>query len=163
MSALALDLANSLEAEEKKTNEFFHGLSPQQWELQVYADGPGWKVHDLLAHFTEVEGSIASLIRSIVEGGPGVNEDFDINRWNAEHTGEMSQQDRDSLLAEFARRRAATVELVRGLSDVDLEKRGRHPALGVTEIRRMVRTMYLHIQGHQRDIRRTLNATAKTG
>lgn len=156
LSRRASELATTLRAEGEKTLAFFRGLAPQQWDAQVYADGPAWKVHNLLAHFTEVEGSIPRLMRSILNGGPGVKEGFDIDAWNALHTGELSYQDRETLLAEFARRRAATVELVRAMSDADLETRGRHPALGVTEIKHMVRLMYLHLQGHQRDIRRAL-------
>lgn len=156
MSELARELADSLETEGRKTLEFFRGLQPEQWSVQVYSDGPAWKVHNLLAHFVEVEGSISRLIRAVADGGPGVRDDFDIDRWNAEHTGVMSQQDRYRLLAEFARRRAATVGMVRGFSDADLEKRGRHPALGTTEIKHMARLMYIHLLGHQRDIKRAL-------
>ncbi len=158
MSKLAQELADSLEAEGKKTLDLFSSLLPEAWGLPIYSEGPGWRIHNLMAHFVEVEGSIPKLIRSIVEGGPGVSEDFNINRWNAKHTGEISQEDSNWLLAEFARRRTATVEMVRKLSDADLEKRGRHPALGITEVKRMVRTMYLHIQGHQRDIKRALKS-----
>lgn len=156
MSNLAAELADSLESEGAKTLEFFNAMASNQWDLPIYNEGPGWKVHNVLAHFTEAEGSISKLIRSIVEGGPGVPEGFDIDRWNAKHTGEISQQDKDWLLAEFARRRGNTVEMVRGFSDADLEKRGRHPALGVTEVKNMVRLMFIHIQGHQRDIKRAL-------
>ena len=160
VSALAQQLADSLEAEGRKTLDFFRDLAPGQWEVQVYADGPAWKVHDLLAHFTEVEGSILRLVHSVIKGSSGVAEDFSVDRWNAEHTAELSPQNRESLLDEFANRRAITVALVRELSDADLEKRGRHPFLGDTEIKHMVRLMYLHLQGHQRDIRRALKAAA---
>ncbi len=152
----AQELANSLEREGKKTVAFFQVLQPEQFETQVYRDGPAWKVRNLLAHFVEVEGSIRRLVQSIVEGGIGVGEDFDIDRWNAGYSAEMSLHDNDYLLAEFARRRAATVAMARGLTDADLEKRGRHPALGITEVKKMLRTMYIHVLGHQRDIRRAL-------
>ena len=158
MSGLAEELANSLEAEGTKTIDFFEALSVNGWDYPIYSEGPGWRIHNLLAHFVEVEGSIPKLIRSIVEGGIGVPEDFDIDRWNAKHTGEISARDRSWLLAEFGRRRAATVEMVRGFGDADLEKRGRHPALGVTEVKHMLRLMYIHILGHQRDIKRALNS-----
>jgi hypothetical protein len=156
LTQLARELADSLEREGAKTLAFFKKLGPEQWDFPIYSEGPGWRIHNLLAHFTEVEGSISKLVRQIVDGGPGVSEDFDIDRWNAKHTGEISLRDRDWLLAEFERRRRATVEIVRSFSDSDLEKRGRHPALGVTEVRNMVKLMYLHIQGHQRDIRRAI-------
>lgn len=158
MSDLAQGLADSLESEGLKTLEFFRSLAPGQWDVQVYSDGPAWKVHNLLAHFTEVEGTIPRLIRSVLDGGSGVEPGFNIDAWNARYTGEMSAQDRDSLMAEFAIRRAATVAMVRAMSAADLETRGRHPALGLIEVKQMVKLMYIHLQGHQRDIRRVLKS-----
>ena len=160
MSELAHKLANSLEREGAKTLAFFNELDAESWTVQIYSDGDAWTVHHLLAHFTEVEGSIRKLIARILEGEPGVPEDFDIDRWNARYTMEMSEHDRDYLLAEFARRRAATVELARGLSDADLETSGRHPFLGPAQVKDMLKLMYVHLLGHQRDIRRALDAQA---
>jgi hypothetical protein len=157
MSDLSAELADSLEAEGRKTVEFFRSLTPEQMRARVYADGLAWHTHDLLAHFVEVEGSILKIISRIATGGEGVAADFDIDRWNARHTTEMSQQHDDAaLLDEFARRRAASVAFVRGLSAEQLEARGRHPALGVTEVKHMLKLMYVHLQGHQRDIKRAL-------
>lgn len=158
MSQLANELASSLESEGAKTLEFFRPLTAEQWTTQVYSDGPGWTVHDLLAHFTEVEGTIPRLMRSILSGKEGVEAGFSIDAWNAEHTAQMSAQSSEALLAEFAARRAATVAMVRAMSDADLETRGRHPALGITEVKHMVKLMYIHLQGHQRDIKRALKA-----
>lgn len=155
-STPAEELAKILVTEGANTVSFFRSLTDDQWELPIYSEGPGWRIHNLLAHFTEVEGSISKLIRLIGDDHPGVPQDFDIDRWNAKHTGELSSHDREWLLVEFERRRRDTVEMVRHLSDVDLQKTGRHPALGITDVKRMIRTMYLHIQGHQRDIKRAL-------
>lgn len=162
MSQLAAELAASLESEGAKTVVFFDAMTPDQWNVQVYSDGPGWTVHNLLAHFTDVEGMIPRLMRSILAGSPGVEQGFSIDNWNAEHTAEMSKQDSAGLLSEFAQRRAATVAMVRGMSDSDLETRGRHPALGVTEIKHMVKLMYIHLQGHQRDIKRALKKAVES-
>jgi hypothetical protein len=154
---LAEELANSLEREGKKTLEFFQALRPEKFPIQIYPNGAAWTVHNLLAHFVEVEGSIRTLIERIVQGGEGVAEDFNIDRWNARYTAEMSQHADAYLLSEFGRRRAATVTMARGLSAADLEKRGRHPFLGVTEVKHMLKLMYVHLLGHQRDIRKALN------
>ncbi|MCW5876880.1 MAG: DinB family protein [Anaerolineales bacterium] len=161
MSAAAQQLAESLEAEGRKTLEFFNELAPEDWAAQVYRDGPGWRVHDLLAHFVEVEGSMLRLIRRISEGGEGVAADFSIDQWNAEHTAALSGWERAALLAEFAERRAATAAFAGGLSAGQLAQRGRHPALGDAEVAQMLRLMYLHLQGHQRDIRRALKAAGQ--
>ena len=150
-------IADTLEREGQKTLAFFEDLSDDQWATQVYSDGDRWTVHHLLAHFTEVEGSIAKLIRRIVGGDPGVPEDFDIDRWNARYTMEMSAHDRDYLLAEFASRRAATVAMVRGFSEADLAASGRHPFLGQAQVKDMLKLMYVHLMQHQRDIRNVLD------
>ncbi|MDA1330439.1 MAG: DinB family protein [Chloroflexi bacterium] len=157
MSATAQRIVNSLEREGKKTLEFFEALQPQDWSVEVYSDGDAWKVHNLLAHFTEVEGSISKLIERILKGDPGVPQDFDIDRWNARYTMEMSELGQDYLMAEFARRRVATVEMARGLTNADLEVSGRHPFLGPSQVKDMLKLMYLHLQIHQRDIRSALD------
>jgi hypothetical protein len=159
VSELSNELAASLEAEGAKTVAFFGSLTPQQMQTRIYTDGLAWKTHDLLAHFVEVEGSILKIISRIAEGGEGVTADFNIDHWNARHTTEMSQQyDDAALIAEFATRRAATVAYVLGLQSEQLERRGRHPALGETEVKHMLKLMYVHLQGHMRDIKRALKA-----
>ncbi|MCW5874205.1 MAG: DinB family protein [Anaerolineales bacterium] len=157
MSELAHELADALHSEGEKTRAFFHALTPEQMQTQIYDDGLAWNTHDLLAHFVEVEGSIGGVIRRVNDGGEGVAADFNINRWNEKHTTEMSQLHEDAaLLDEFARRRAANVEWVRTLDDTALERRGRHPALGETELKHMIKLIYIHLIGHQRDIKRKL-------
>jgi len=158
LSILAAEIATSLEKESRKTLQFFNELEEADWGVQVYSGEGGWNVHHLLAHFTDVEGSIPRLIRGILDGGPGVPEDFDIDRWNARYTTEMAANDRQTLLAEFARRRAATVELARNITDADLETQGRHPFLGPSQVKDMLKLMPLHLQIHMRDIRRALRA-----
>lgn len=154
---LALELAEKLEASGDKTLDLFRGLSDSEWLIEVYSDGPAWNVHNLLAHFVEVEGSIPRLIRRILEGGGGVSGDFDIDRYNAKHVEEVSQQSRDALLQEFAERRKATIQMVRKMDAQDLESRGRHPFLGQSQVKDMLKLMFLHIRIHERDILNVLD------
>lgn len=157
MAELAHELADALQGEGEKTVAFFRQLTPEQMQTRIYEDGLAWTTHDLLAHFVEVEGSLGRIIRRIAETGEGVPADFDINRWNARHTTEMSAREDAWLLEEFARRRAENAQWARGLSDEELERRGRHPALGETEIKHMLKLLYIHLLGHQRDIKRVLS------
>jgi hypothetical protein len=62
------------------------------------------------------------------------------------------------LLAQFAERRQASVQLAAGLSAEDLQRTGRHPWLGVAAVEEILKMLYRHNQIHQRDIRRTLAA-----
>ena len=133
-------IADTLEREGQKTLAFFEDL-----------------LHLFFCLFSEVDGSISKLIKRIVCDVTGVPEDFDIDRWNARYTMEMSAHDRDYLLAEFASRRAATVAMVRGFSEADLAASGRHPFLGQAHVKDMLKLMYVHLMQHQRDIRNVLD------
>ena len=148
--------AKRLEKDGLKNLEFFQGLSLEDWQRSLYSDGAHWTVHELFAHFVESEGSISRLVAAIVDGAPGVSEDFDIDRWNASKVAELKDKTRDELLDEFKQLRVHTVGMVSGLADNDLEKQGRHPFLGVTTVSEMLKLMYLHLQIHTRDVRKAL-------
>ncbi len=40
MSALATELADTLEGEGRKTIDFFRALAPSQWDAPIYSEGP---------------------------------------------------------------------------------------------------------------------------
>jgi hypothetical protein len=156
-SIVAAELASTLKEDGKKTLHFFKDISKKDWQVEVYSDGPAWKVHNLLAHFAEVEGSIPRLMRNILKGGDGVREDFDIDRYNARFTEDMSNMGREELMVEFEKRRKSTVDMVQGMSDDDLLAVGRHPFLGESQIKDMVKLMYIHLRIHQRDILKAIS------
>lgn len=87
---LANQLALKLEESGKKTIKLFNVLIEEEWLIEVYSDGPAWKIRNLLAHFTEVEAAIPILIREILAGSSGVEKDFDIDRYNAIHVEKVS-------------------------------------------------------------------------
>jgi len=151
-------LAQRLEKEGHKTIDFFRQLTPEQWSLQVYSDGAAWTVHDLFVHFFESENSVPRLVRGILEGGPGVSDDFDLDRYNESHVSKLVGLTPSELLERFAQQRAETVAFVSGLNQTDLEKTGRHPFLGIAPVGEMLKLMYLHLQLHLRDIKRVLEA-----
>ena len=51
---------------------------------------------------------------------------------------------------------AESVEWTAGLKDEELDIQGRHPFLGETVIREMVKMLYIHNQLHYRDVKRAL-------
>jgi hypothetical protein len=154
----ALQIAERLEKEGRRTLEFFRQIAPEQWGVQVYADGAAWNVRQVFAHITEVEDSIPRLIQSILDGGPGVSEDFDLDRYNAGAVGKMDDLTPADLFELFAARRANTVEQVRNFSEVELDVIGRHPFLGIAAIREMLRVMIINEKSHYRDVQRVLKA-----
>ena len=152
MDSNAIELANRLKKNGIKTRDFFIGLAPGVWDVLVYSDGNEWTVRHIFMHIVETEQDIPTLVKRIINGHPGVAENFDIDKYNQTQVDKVDSIAVKELIKLFVVRRAETVSFVEGLSDDDLNLRGRHPFLGETEIYEMLRLMILHIQLHMRDI-----------
>ena len=149
-------LAERLKTEGEKTAAFFAALNADQWQARVYTENAEWRVRDVLAHFISAEKSFLALFENIRNGGPGAPEDFSIDRFNVSQVAKMQSHSQSELLAEFSKTRAEMTGWVAALSESDLLKRGRHPALDVVSLAEMIKMIYLHNQMHSRDLRRVL-------
>lgn len=149
-------LADKLREEGKKLADFLSGLDDQEWNAEVYTEGITWTVRSILAHLMTSEESFLPLFERIRHDGPGVSEDFSIDRFNARQQARTKELDPRALLDAYRSTRGAMIALVQGLSAEELNKRGRHPFLGMTTLREMVKLVYIHNQTHYRDVRRAL-------
>ncbi len=154
----AVQLAEKLRSEGEKFSEFFRGLTDAQWSLRVYTEGSVWTVRSVLAHLMTAERAFLKLFEEIRLGGQGASEDFVVDRYNARQQEKTQALTPDQLQEQYREMRAAMVAWVTGIKDPELEIRGRHPFLGVTTLREMIKLVYIHNQTHYRDIRRALNA-----
>jgi hypothetical protein len=59
-------------------------------------------------------------------------------------------------VARFTAARAATVALVRGMQDSDLDRIGRHPWFGNVPLEQMLKLVYRHNMLHERDTRKAI-------
>jgi uncharacterized damage-inducible protein DinB len=150
------ELAAKLKFEGEKFSNFFAGLTDNQWDAEVYTEGTTWNVRNILAHLMTAERAFVRLFESIRQGGEGVSEDFVIDRYNARQQEKTRELDVQQLLQQYRAVRAEMIRWVSGINDSDLEKSGRHPFLGVTTLREMVKMIYIHNQIHYRDIKRSL-------
>jgi hypothetical protein len=149
-------LAEKLEVEGQKLSGFMAGLRADQWNARVYADGSVWTTRSVFAHLLTAERAFIKLFDQIRLGGPGVSDDFDIDRYNASQQRKTADLVPSDLIQQFSEIRGQMVAFVSGLADVDLERQARHPFLGVVTLREMIRMMYIHGQTHLRDVRRAL-------
>lgn len=150
------DLAEKLRTEGEKFFAFFASLTDDQWHAEVYTEGETWTMRHVLAHFVTSERGLVKLFERIRLTGEGVADDFSIDRYNAaqqEKTKTLSPQE---LLEQFRAVRADSVAWTLSLDEADLEKQGRHPYLGMTTLREMIKMLYLHNQIHYRDIKKAL-------
>jgi uncharacterized damage-inducible protein DinB len=155
MSETAM-LAEKLKSEGDKFLSFFAGLTDEQWKLDVYTEGAVWTIRNILSHLMTAERAFVILFEQIRRGGSGSSEDFSIDRYNArqqEKTADLSPQE---LLEHYRATRTRMIEWVSGIDDADLDKVARHPYLGVTTLREMVKMIYIHNQVHYRDLRKVL-------
>ncbi|MEN9564074.1 MAG: hypothetical protein RIR73_2318 [Chloroflexota bacterium] len=150
------ELAEKLETEGERMAAFFAELTNEQWESEVYTEGTTWSIRNVLAHYVTSERGLVRLFERIRTTGEGAADDFSIDRYNAsqqEKTKDLAPAD---LLEQYKQVRSESINWVNGLRDEELDIKGRHPFLGETIIREMIKMLYLHNQLHYRDVKRAL-------
>jgi len=150
------ELADKLTNEGNKFVEFFSGLTEAQWQTEVYTEGELWTIRNILAHFVTSERGLVKLFEQIRQGGAGSADDFSIDRYNAAQQARTKKLTPAELLEQYKEIRANSVVWVSGLKDDELEIKGRHPFLGETILREMVKMLYIHNQTHYRDLKKVL-------
>jgi hypothetical protein len=150
------DLADKLTSEGERFVAFFSGLTEAQWQTEVYTEGTTWSVRNVLSHFVTSERGLIKLFEQIRQGGTGAADDFSIDRYNASQQEKTKELPPQELLEQYKSVRAISVSWVRGLQEADLELTGRHPFLGPTTMREMIKMLYLHNQIHYRDLKKAI-------
>lgn len=149
-------LADKLRAEGEKIVRFMASLDDRQWNIEVYTEGSVWTVQGVFGHLLAAERAFVKLFSRIKEGGAGVSDDFDIDRYNAAQQRRTTGLAPTALIEQFRASREQMVMFVYGLGELDLETKGRHPYLGIVPLRDMVKMVYVHNHAHLRDVQKAL-------
>ena len=151
------ELAEKLKSEGEKFAAIFAALTDEQWEIEIYTEGAVWTIRNVLAHLVTAERAfLTQLFPNVRAGGGGASEDFSIDRYNARQQEKSRELAPRELLEQYKTVRAGMIDWVSALDESDLEKTGRHPFLGPTTLREMIKTVYVHNQLHYRDIKKAL-------
>ena len=150
------ELAEKLKSEGERMVAFFSTLTDDQWQAEVYTEGTTWTIRNVLSHYVTSERGLVKLFEQIRQGGGGVTDEFSIDRYNASQQEKTKELSPAELVEQYKAVRAESIAWVQGLKDEELEIQGRHPFLGQTVIREMVRMLYMHNQLHYRDAKRAL-------
>jgi uncharacterized damage-inducible protein DinB len=150
-------LADKLKQEGERIVKYFESLRDEQWSIEIYTEDTVWTIRNILAHLMTSERAFVKLFESIRQGGVGVTDDFVIDRYNARQQEKTKEFGTQELLQRFKSIREEMVVWVLHIGDSDLEKTGRHPFLGQTTLREMIKMVYLHNQIHYRDIKKALS------
>lgn len=151
-----IELAEKLKAEGERMLQFFSELGETDWSKEVYTEGAIWSIRSVLSHYVTSERGLVKLFESIRQGGAGAADDFSIDRFNAAQQEKTSEFTPAELLTQYKEVRANSAAWVAGLKDEELEIKGRHPFLGETVIREMIKMLYIHNQLHYRDVKKSL-------
>jgi hypothetical protein len=151
-----LELAEKLKTEGDKFVDIFSALTADQWRTEVYTEGETWTIRNVLSHFITSERGLVKLFEQIRQGGAGVTDEFSIDRYNSSQQEKTKDLSPAELLEQYKEVRANSVDWVSGLKDEELEIKGRHPFLGETVLREMIKMLYLHNQIHYRDLKKVL-------
>jgi hypothetical protein len=150
------DLADKLRSEGEKFFILFAGLTDDQWQMDVYTEGETWTIRNVLSHFVTSERGLVKLFERIRLTGEGAADDFSIDRYNASQQAKTKDLSSQELLEQYKAIRADSIAWTLSLEESDLEKKGRHPFLGMTTLREMIKMLYLHNQIHYRDMKKVL-------
>lgn len=144
-----------LERTPKVVEAWLRGL-PDAWTRQNEG-GETWSPYDVVGHL--IVGERTDWIpraRRILEQGESVPFDkFDRQAHFEEGFRASAGKSMDSLLDEFGAARAESLRQLRGLR-LDLDKKGRHPALGSVTLRNLLATWVAHDMTHLSQISRVM-------
>lgn len=150
------ELAEKLKSEGDKISSIFSGLAEEQWNREVYTEGATWTIRNILSHLVTSERGLLKLFEKIRQGGEGSPDDFSIDRYNAAMQERMREATPQELLEQYKEVRSNVIAWVSSLKEAELEITGRHPFLGQTMIRDMIKMLYIHNLDHYRDMKKAL-------
>jgi hypothetical protein len=150
------ELAEKLRSEGDKFVSIFSSLTDDQWNQEVYTEGATWTIRNILSHFVTSERGLLKLFERIRQGGEGAADDFSIDRYNAAMQERTKGATPQELLEQYKDVRANAIAWISGLKESELEITGRHPFLGHTAIRDMIKMLYIHNLNHYRDMKKAL-------
>lgn len=128
---------------------------PQAWTMRNEGEKT-WSVFEVVGHLIHGERTDwMPRVKRIIESGESQPfEKFD--RWG--HEQEIQGKSLDELLRDFARLRLENLDDLRALNlrPEDLERRGKHPALGVVTLSELLATWAAHDLTHLHQISRIM-------
>lgn len=129
-----------------------------RWESQVYADGLGWNVRQLVNHLADADKGHNNQVMNIAEGRDIIPEDFDLERYNRRITEKTAEKTADESRADLEASRNKLNEWLSTLDESKLDQKGRHASLRILTVEQiLLQVMVTHERDHANDIAAALN------
>ena len=141
---------------QKATQEFLNlvaQISPNQLDK---ADKEGWTPRQVIHHLADSEAQSYSRLRRLIAEPGTLIQGYDENKWAESSTLGYKSEDVQSSLEVFKAVRQASYELIKRLSEKDLEISGTHSESGAYSVGKWIKTYTNHPLDHANQIREQL-------
>ena len=138
------------------TQEFLNlvaQISPNQLDK---ADKEGWTPRQVIHHLADSEAQSYSRLRRLIAEPGSLIQGYDENKWAESSKLGYKSEDVQSSLEVFKAVRQASYELIKRLSEKDLEISGTHSESGAYSVGKWIKTYTNHPLDHANQIREQL-------
>ena len=140
----------------KATQDFLNlvtQISPNQLDK---ADKEGWTPRQVIHHLADSEAQSYSRLRRLIAEPGSLIQGYDENKWAESSKLGYKSEDVQSSLEVFKAVRQASYELIKRLSEKDLEIEGTHSESGAYSVGKWIKTYTNHPLDHANQIREQL-------
>jgi hypothetical protein len=128
------------------------GAKGDDWDRQVQDEDQHWTVRQVVIHLTDAQRGMFGQMRKIAAGEEAIPADFDLNRWNRRTVEKNADKIIEELLMQLASDHDALKAFVTGLTDAELDRRGRHSSLEIMSVEEIARLVASHEMMHAETI-----------
>lgn len=130
-----------------------------RWDRQVYSDGAGWTVYQLLIHLMISDRGQTRTVQQIAIGEDPIPADFDLERYNRRSVEKSVGVTPEAARAALAESRAELLTWLETVDEAALDRQGRHASLNIFSVAQILRMMAIHERDHANDLAKALGIT----
>jgi uncharacterized damage-inducible protein DinB len=128
------------------------GLQSADWEKQVQEGDNFWTVRQMVSHLADAQRGMTGQISNISVDKDVIPADFDLDRWNKRAVEKFAEKTPEELLVMLEEGQVNLKQVLAGLSDEQLDKRGRHSSLEIMSVEEIARLIGTHEAEHTKII-----------
>ncbi len=150
------DLRNKLAVTREEVIASIKNLSKNDLEKKISSLQESWTILEVMKHLNSAENGMIRLMQMIKEGGGGVPEDFDLDRYNKRQVEKQAELSFEETLLGLEKNRSMLLQFMDALEADDFQKKGRHGSLKVMTIEEIINRIADHENHHLTKIKDVL-------
>lgn len=137
--------------------QVLENLKHEDLNVKINEGDKGFTVIELLRHIQNSERGMTANLKSIIEGGEGASQEFDLQRYNHVSNDKMKDMTLSDIKESMRKYREKTLNLLQTVKEEHWEKEGRHPSQGVYTVKKHFEIISWHQYHHLKGIKEKLN------